>query len=59
VGDKIEKTWMGRSCSTFEGGERRVQGLVGKPEEKTPLGKPRLRGKDNNKMDLQEFVCGV
>jgi hypothetical protein len=28
--------------------------LVGKPEEKRPLGRPRPRWEDNIKMDLQE-----
>jgi hypothetical protein len=32
--------------------------LVGKPEGKSPLGRPRRRWKDNIKMDLQE-VGGV
>jgi hypothetical protein len=32
--------------------------LVGKPEGKRPLGRPRLRWKDNIKMDLQEVGCG-
>jgi hypothetical protein len=32
--------------------------LVGKPEEKRPLGRPRLRWADNIKMDLQEVGCG-
>jgi hypothetical protein len=32
--------------------------LVGKPEEKRPLGRPRHRGEDNIKMDLQEVGCG-
>jgi hypothetical protein len=32
--------------------------LVGKPEEKTPLGRPRRRWEGNNKMDLQEVGCG-
>jgi len=32
--------------------------LVGKPEGKRPLGKPRRRGDDNIKMDLQEMGCG-
>jgi len=31
--------------------------LEGKPEGKRPLGKPRLRWKDNIKMDLQEVEC--
>jgi hypothetical protein len=40
------------------GGVRRIQGLVGKPEGKTPLGRPRRRWEDNIKMDLQEVGCG-
>jgi hypothetical protein len=32
--------------------------LVGKPEGKRPLGRPRLRWKDNIKMDLEEVVGG-
>ena len=31
--------------------------LVGKPEGKRPLGRPRLKWEDNIKMDLQEVVC--
>ena len=33
--------------------------LVGKPEGKRPLGRPRRRWEDNIKMDLQEVGCGV
>jgi len=32
--------------------------LVGNPERKSPLGRPRLRMEDNIKMDLQEVGCG-
>jgi len=32
---------------------------VGKPEGKTPPGRPRRRWEDNIKMDLQEVGCGV
>ena len=32
--------------------------LVGKPEGKTPLGRPRRRWKDNIKMDLWEVERG-
>jgi len=41
-------------------GERRgVYGvLVGKPEGKRPLGRPRRIWEDNIKMDLQEVGCG-
>ena len=33
--------------------------LVGKPEGKRPLGRPRRRWEDNIKMGLQEIGCGV
>ena len=33
--------------------------LVGKPEGKTLLGRPRGRWEDNIKMDLQEVKCWV
>ena len=32
--------------------------LVGKPEGKRPLGRPRHRCEDNIKLDLQEVRCG-
>ena len=32
--------------------------LVGKPEGKTPLGRPRRRREDNIKTDLQKVGCG-
>ena len=32
--------------------------LVGKPEGKRPLGKPRRRWEDNIKVDLQKVGCG-
>jgi len=41
-------------------GERRgvYRVLVGKPEGKRPLGRPRRRWEDNIKIDLQEVGCG-
>jgi len=41
-------------------GERRgvYRVLVGKPDGKRPLGRPRPTWKANNKMDLQEVGCG-
>jgi len=33
--------------------------LVGKPEGKRPLGRPRCRWEDNIKMDLQDVRCGA
>jgi len=43
-----------------EHGDRRgvYRVLVGKPEGKTPLERPRRRWEDNIKMDLQEVGCG-
>jgi hypothetical protein len=32
--------------------------LVGKPEGKSPLGRPRRRWEDNDRIDLQEVGCG-
>jgi hypothetical protein len=45
--------WTGRVTRT---GERRdtYRGLMGKPETKRPLGRPRSRWEDNIKMDLQD-----
>ena len=49
--------WVGHvACMGEVRGVHRV--LVGKPEGKRPLGRPRLRWEDNIKMDLQE-VGGV
>jgi hypothetical protein len=49
--------WAGHVACIVEGrGVYRV--LVGKPEGKRPLGRPRLRWEDNIRMDLQEMGCG-
>jgi hypothetical protein len=42
----------------MEEGEGMYRVLVGKPEGKRPLGKPRCRWEDNIKADLQEMGCG-
>jgi hypothetical protein len=49
---------MGMACSTH--GEKRnaCRVLMGKPEGKRPLGRPRCRQEDNIKMDLREIGCG-
>jgi len=59
--DKVIKSrrmrWEGHVARMGEGrGVYRV--LVGKPEGKRALGRPRLRWDDNIKMDLQEVGCG-
>jgi len=57
-GDHIQKNVMDGASSTY--GERRGSHrvLIGKPEGKRPLGRPRRRWEDNIKMDLQEVGCG-
>jgi len=49
---------MGVTCSTY--GERRgkYRVLVGKPERKRPLRRPRRRWEDIIKVDLHEVKCG-
>jgi drug/metabolite transporter superfamily protein YnfA len=51
---KIKKNEMGRACGAYGGGESVYRVLVGKPEGKRPLGRPRRRWEDNIKMDLEE-----
>ena len=49
--------WAGHVARMGE--ERAVyRVLVGKPEGKRPLGRPRRRCVDNIRMDLQEVGCG-
>ena len=47
---------MGGACGAYGGGVHRV--LVGKPEGKRPLVRPRRRWENNIKMDLQEVEGG-
>jgi hypothetical protein len=45
-----------KMSGTFGGQEMRVQGVRGKHESKSPLGKPRGRWEDNIKMDIQDVI---
>jgi hypothetical protein len=49
---------MGRACSKYGEGRGVYRVLVGRPEGKRPLRRPRCRWEDNIKMDLHEVVCG-
>jgi hypothetical protein len=49
---------MGGACSADWEGRDVYRVLVGKPEGKRPLGRPRHRWKGNITMDLQEVGCG-
>ena len=48
--------WSGHVARMGE--ERGAYRVLGKPEGKRPLGKPRRRWVDNIRMDLQEVGCG-
>jgi len=49
--------WAGHVARMGEG--RGVYGvLVGRPEGRRPLGRPRRRWEDNIRMDLREVGCG-
>jgi len=52
-GDSVKNLCM---CMGEERGVYRV--LVGKPEGRRPLGRPRRRWVDNVRVDLQEVGCG-
>ena len=58
MGDKIEKNEMNGACARMKEGRGVHKVLVGKPDGKRPLGRPRLRWEDNIKMDLQEVGRG-
>jgi hypothetical protein len=47
------------ACSTYGETRGAYRVLVGKPEGKRPLGRPRRRWEDNIKTYLQEVECGV
>jgi hypothetical protein len=49
---------MGEACSAYGEGRGVYRVLVGKPEVKRLLGRPRRRWEDNIRMDLQEVGCG-
>jgi hypothetical protein len=58
LGDKVKKNQTGGDLARK--GDRRdvYRVLIGKPEGKRPLGRPRRRWQDNIKMDLLEVACG-
>ena len=49
---------MGWACGAYGWGEGVYRVLVGKPEGRRPLGRPRCRWVDNIRTDLQELGCG-
>jgi hypothetical protein len=57
----IKSRWIRWAGHVARKGEKRnaYKILVGKPERKRPLGRPRRRWEDNVKMDLREIGWGV
>jgi hypothetical protein len=53
--DHVKEDEMGGARSTHWRNEYRIKNLVGKPEWKTPLGRPRCRWSENIRMDLREI----
>jgi hypothetical protein len=51
----VKEDEMGRACSTNGRKRNAYMILVGKPEGKRPLGRPRRRWVDNIKIDLREI----
>jgi hypothetical protein len=49
---------MGGACSTNGENRNAYRILLGKPERKRPLGRPRRRWMDNIRMDLREIGWG-
>ena len=52
----VVSVWQASAYHTEDKRVYRV--LVGKPEGRKPLGRPKRRWVDNIRMDLQEVVCG-
>ena len=48
---------MDGACSTYGARRGVYRVLVGKPEGKRPLGRPRRRWENNIKLDLQKVGC--
>jgi hypothetical protein len=50
---------MGKACTTIGEMRNSYRVLMGKSEEKKPLGRPRRRRLDNNEMDVRQIGWGV
>jgi hypothetical protein len=55
---QVKANEVGGTCGTHRRGEESVQVLVGKPEGKRPLRRPRRRWEDGMRLDLREIGLG-
>jgi hypothetical protein len=52
--NRVKEGEMGKACSTHGDNRNAYRVLVGRPEGKRPLGRPRCRWDDHVKMNLRE-----
>ena len=57
-GDQIKKNEMGLACGKYGEQEWCIQSFVGRPDGRSPFGRPRRRWEDDIKIDLQEVGWG-
>jgi hypothetical protein len=57
--DQVKEDGMGKACSTHGEKPNAHWILMGKPEKKKPLGRPRRRWQDSFKMDVRGIGWGV
>jgi hypothetical protein len=55
LNDQVKKDEMDRACSTNGKKRNAYRILVGKPEDKRSLGRPRRKWVENIKIDLREI----
>jgi len=55
----MEEVERGKVCGTYEEKRKTYSVLFGKPDGRSPLGRSRLRWKNNIKIDLQKIVSEV
>jgi hypothetical protein len=58
LNDQVKEDGMGRACGGHGEGSNTCRILMGKPEGKRLLGRPRRRWQDNIKIDLREVAWG-
>ena len=58
-GDYVERNKFGGSVTHMVDRRAIYKVLMGKPEGKRPLERPRCRWEDNIKMELKEVGCGA